>query len=198
MPYDRENFLQAVKNQLEQNIFYHSLALEACMAGIYDYLKSQNQLGPDEPPRDDWILAGLIHDIDYSGEFKKNHPHKTREALAKYNLEISDSVFQIIQAHAAHLTKIPLKTKADWASLCADSLTGLITAVALILPSKKLADVKLSSVVKRFLKQPKFAAGTRRDDVAMCAKPEGLNIPLEKFIEICLKAMQSIAAEIGL
>lgn len=198
MPYDREKFLTAAKTQLEQNIFYHSLALEACMREIYDYLKSQNQLGADEPPREDWILAGLIHDIDYSGEFKQQHPHKTREALAKYNLEISDSVHQIIQAHAAHLSKVPPKSKAEWTIFCADSLTGLITAVALILPSKKLADVKLSSVVKRFLKQPKFAAGTRRDDVAMCANSDGLNIPLEKFIELCLKAMQRVAAEIGL
>lgn len=198
MSHNRKNFLEAAKTQLEPNIFYHSLALEACMAGIYDYLKSQNQLGPDEPPRDDWTLAGLIHDIDYGGEFKEQHPHKTKEALAKYNLEISDSVFQIVQAHAAHHTNVELKTKADWAIFCADSLTGLITAVALILPSKKLADVKLSSIVKRFLKEPKFAAGTRRDEVAMCAKPEGLNIPLEKFIELCLKVMQSIATEIGL
>lgn len=198
MSYDREKFFTAAKNQLEQNIFYHSLALEACMAEIYDYLKSQGQLSADEPPREDWTLAGLIHDIDYSGEFKGQHPHKTKEALAKYNLEISDSVYQIIQAHAAHLSKVPPKLKAEWTIFCADSLTGLITAVALILPSKKLTDVKLSSVVKRFLKQPKFAAGTRRDDVAMCAKSDGLNIPLEKFIELCLKAMQKIASEIGL
>lgn len=60
------------------------------------------------------------------------------------------------------------------------------------------ADVKLSSVVKRFLKEPKFAAGTRRDEVAMCSNPEGLNLPLEKFIEICLLSMQKIAVDLGL
>jgi len=61
-----------------------------------------------------------------------------------------------------------------------------------------LADVKLSSVVKRFLKEPKFAAGTRREEVALCANSDGLNIPIEKFIEICLVSMQKIAPEIGL
>lgn len=198
MSHNRQKYLDAIKAALEPNIFAHSLALESCMAGLYDYLNFQGQLGPADPPRDDWTLAGLIHDIDYGGEFKDQHPHKTKEALAKYNLDIGDSVFQTVKAHAAPLTGVQLQTKADWAIFCADSLTGLITAVALILPSKKLADVKLSSVVKRFLKEPKFAAGTRRNEVAMCSKPEGLNMPLEKFIEICLDAMKGIAQDIGL
>jgi len=198
MPDNREKFLEAAKKQLEPNIFYHSLALQACLAGIYDYLAERGELGAGEPKKDDWLLAGLCHDIDYSGEFKQDHPHKTKEALAKYGLEISETVLQIIRAHAPELIGAELKTKADWAIYTADSLTGLITAVALILPSKKLADVKLSSVLKRFLKEPKFAAGTRREQVAQCANPEGLNIPLEKFIEICLLSMQKIASEIAL
>jgi len=53
-------------------------------------------------------------------------------------------------------------------------------------------------LVKRFLKESKFAAGTRREDVKKCELPQGLNIPLEKFIEICLEAMKLIASEIGL
>ncbi len=198
MIYDREKYLEAVKKQVEQNIFYHSLTLEACMAGIFDYLQTNNQLGSSEPERDDWVLAGLVHDIDYGGEFKDKHPAKTKEALAKSGLEISETVYDIIQAHASRLTGTKPKNKAQWAIFCADSLTGLITAVALIIPSKKLADVKPSSVIKRFLKEPKFAAGTRRDEVSMCSNPEGLNIPIEKFIEICLLSMQKIAPEISL
>lgn len=198
MTYDREKYLEALKTQLEPNIFNHSLAVEACMGKIYDYLQSQGQLDPAEPVRDDWVLAGLIHDIDYSGEFKKQHPNKTREVLEKYGFVVSDNVNQIIKGHAPKQTGIQPQSKAQWAIFCADSLTSLIVAVALIYPSKKLSDVKLASVVKRFLKEPKFAAGTRRDEVAMCSKPDGLDIPLEKFIEICLAAMQSIASNINL
>ena len=58
--------------------------------------------------------------------------------------------------------------------------------------------LKFSSVLKRFLKEPRFAAGTRRDEVKMCELSDGLNIPLEKFIEICLTSMQQIAHQIGL
>lgn len=198
MPFDREKYLQAVKTQLEPNIFNHSLAVEACMGGMYDYLQSQGLLSIDEPQKEDWLLAGLVHDIDYSLEFKETHPQKTKEALAQYGLEISDTVDQIIKAHAPQITGIQPQSKAQWALFCLDSLTGLIVAVTLVYPSRKLADVKGSSILKRFLKEPKFAAGTRRVEVAMCAKPDGLNIPLEKFIEICLTSMQKIAPGIGL
>jgi len=195
---DRQLFQTAVKKTLEKNIYFHSLALEACMSGIYDYLKQNNQLDKDEPPKEDWLLAGLIHDIDYVGEFKEFHPNKTKEALQKLNLEITDSVDKIIKAHAPEISEIKPISKAQWSIFCADSLTGLIVAVAFVYPSRKLADVKTSSVLKRFLKEPRFAAGTRRDEVSQCELKEGLNISLEKFIEICLTSMQQIAPEIGL
>lgn len=195
---DRQIFQNAVEKTLEKNIYYHSLALEACMGGIYDYLKQNNQLDSNEPPKDEWLLAGLIHDIDYVGDWKPFHPNKTIEVLKSLNLEISDSVDQIIKAHAPEITGVKTISKAQWAIFCADSLTGLIVAVAFVYPSRKLSDVKTSSVLKRFLKEPRFAAGTRRDEVAKCELKEGLNIPLEKFIEICLTSMQQIAPEIGL
>ena len=198
MPYDRQKYLEALKVQLEPNILNHSLALEACMAGIYDYLQSQGKLSANESSREEWCLAGLIHDFDFGGEFKEQHPHKTKEALAKYGLELAPVLEQIVKAHAPELTGVQPVSKAQWAIFTADSLTGLITAVAFVYPSRKLADVQLSSVLKRFLKDPKFASGTRREEVALCANPEGLDIPIEKFIEICLLAMQGIAKEIGL
>ena len=194
---DRQLYYDAVKANLDTNIFYHSLALEACMGGIYDYLKLNNQLEAGEPCRDDWTLAGLVHDIDYAGDTKEDHPAKTQEVLAKSNLEISDTVDNLVKAHAEHSGVIP-KNKAGWAIRCADSLTGLIVAVALVYPTKKLVDVKVSSVLKRFLKEPKFAAGTRRSEVILCQDTDKLAIPLEKFIEICLDSMRKIASEIKL
>jgi predicted hydrolase (HD superfamily) len=194
---DRQKYLEALRNQLERNIFYHSLALEACMAGLYDYFKTNDLLSPAESSKEDWLLAGLIHDIDYSGEYKTSHPLKAKEVLAEYGLDLPESVDKIIKAHAPDLTGYQPQNKAQWSIFCADSLTGLIVATTLVYSSKKLADVKLSSVLKRF-KEHKFAAGTRRQDILMCEKPEGLNMKLEKFIEICFNSMQSIAKEIAL
>ena len=158
---DRNKYVDALKKQLEPNIFNHSLALEACMGGLYDYFT-------------------------------------TLEALAKYDLTIPEIVHNIIKAHAPDLTGRKPQNKAEWSIFCADSLTGLIMAVAFVYPSRKLADVKLSSVIKRLLKEPKFAAGTRREEIKMCVNPEGLNLPVEKFVEICLNSMKAIAEEIGL
>ena len=195
---NRQKYLEAIRAQLEPNIFKHSLAVETCMGALYDYFQSQNLLDLNEPKRNEWTLAGLIHDIDYSQEFKSTHPAKTKEALSKYNLTISEAIDHIVKVHVPNLTGVKPTTKADWSIFCVDSLTGLIVAAALVYPSKKLADVKLSSVLKRFLKEPKFAAGTRRTDVALCSQADGLNLPLEKFVESSLSAMQKIAPEIGL
>lgn len=195
---NRQKYFEAVKKQLEPNIFNHSLALEACMDGLYEYFKANNLLTADDPEKEDWLLAGLLHDIDFSGEFKQDHPKKTLEALQKHGLTISETVHNIIKAHAPDLIGYQPKNKADWSIFCADSLTGLIMAVAFVYPSRKLADVKLKSVVKRLLKEPRFAAGTRREEIKMCVNPEGLNLPIEKFVEICLEAMKKIAGEIGL
>ncbi len=195
---DRQKYVNALKKQLESNVFNHSLALEACMGGLYDYFVANSGLTDSEPTKEDWMLAGLLHDIDYSGEFKPTHPQKTLEALAKYGLTISETVLNLIKAHAPDLTGYQPKNKAEWSIFCADSLTGLIMAVAFVYPSRKLADVKLSSVAKRLLKEPKFAAGTRREDIKKCVDPAGLNLPVEKFVEICLNSMKAIAGEIGL
>ena len=195
--YDRDLYLKAAQH-LELNIYLHSLALEACMGGLYDYLKDSGLLKSDELQREDWTLAGLIHDIDYHKDFKGTHPMQTKEALAIFGLPITDQLNELVRSHAPEISGIKPHTQAQWSIFCADSLTGLIMAVAFVYPSKKLADVKVSSVLKRFLKEPKFAAGTRRDEVKMCENPDGLNIPLEKFIEICLTSMQKIAPQINL
>ncbi|MFA6049130.1 MAG: hypothetical protein WC792_04285 [Candidatus Micrarchaeia archaeon] len=197
MSFDRQPYSDALRATLEQNVFYHSLALEACMGAIYDYLQANGGLSPNEPPRGEWVLAGLVHDADFYGDYKDVHPNKTKEALAAKGLEIPDSVDLIVKAHAPQRTGVNPNSKAQWALYCADTLTGLITACTLVIPSKKLGDVKLSSVLKKF-KDKSFAAGTRREEVAKCADAQALNIPLDKFVEVCLDSMKKIAPEIGL
>ena len=193
-----EEYLSAVKSQLDEKIFIHSLALQACMGGLYDYFSSKNLLSTDEPKKDDWLLAGLIHDIDYSDPFKEEHPNKTQEALKKYNLEVSDTVLNIIKAHAPERTGVKPVSKAQWSLFCTDSLTGLIMATAYVYPSRKIIDVKPSSIINRFLKEPRFAAGTRRDEVILCEREDGLNLKLDTLVEICLTSMQKVSDNLGL
>jgi len=193
-----DSYRSALKTQLEEKIFLHSIALEACMGGLFDYFSSHHLLLENEPKKEEWLLAGLIHDIDYSDPWKEEHPNKTREALSKYGLEVNDTVLNIIKAHSPERTGVQPKTKAQWSLFCADSLTGMIMATAYVYPSRKLSDVKQSSVIKRFLKEPRFAAGTRRDEVIQCERPDGLNIKLEVLVEICLASMQKVSDILGL
>ena len=93
------------------------------------------------------------------------------------------------QAHG-----VPCQTKLDKALYCADPLTGLIIAAALVRPDKKLAGLEASSVIKKF-KEKSFAAGVNRQQVSQCSE---IGLELGEFIELGLVAMQGIAAELGL
>ena len=106
---------------------------------------------------------------------------------------VSEAIARAILCHnEAH--GVPRETKLDKALFCADPVTGLITASALVRPDKKLASVEANSVRKRF-KAKGFAAGANRENIAKCSE---LGIELDEFIELGLKAMQDIAPELGL
>jgi predicted hydrolase (HD superfamily) len=87
-----------------------------------------------------------------------------------------------------------METMLDKALFCADPLTGLITAAALVRPDKKLEGVEAKSVRKRF-KEKSFAAGANRDQIARCSE---VGLEIDEFIELGLKAMQGVAGDLGL
>lgn len=188
----RDQALALIREHVQnENIIKHMLALEAVMGGLYDHLKPA-----DGTIRDEWAIAGLLHDGDYcEGISMDRQGIQIVDWAREKCYEISDNLAHAMAAHNWSNTGIEPKNQMDWAIFCADSLTGLIVASALVLPTKKLTDVKVSSVLKRF-KEPSFARGTRREDIAMC--DEKLGIKLEDFVQIALSSMQSIASEIGL
>ena len=175
----------------KENTVKHMLATEAIMREL------AKRFDPEHA--DEWGLAGLLHDIDYeliNQQTKANHGKRSVEILKKEGLDLPESVYQTILAHVSDCyDDISPKTKMDWCLYICDSLTGLIVATALVRPSKKLADVKVKSVMKKF-KQPAFAAGTRREQISLCEQK--LNIPLKEFISLSLSAMQQISDQLGL
>jgi len=182
---NREEALESVKANVEnENLVRHMLATEAIMRTL------ARRLGEDE---NEWGLTGLLHDIDVelTGGDMKSHS-KLGADLVK-EMGGSQAMTKAILSHnEAH--GVPLETKLDKALFCADPLTGLITAAALVRPDKKLASVEAKSVKKRF-KEKSFAAGASREQIARC---NDLGIELDEFIELGLKAMQDIAADLGL
>ncbi len=186
---DREEALKIIEeNVSNKNIIKHMLATEAVMRALAEKLEPESV--------DEWGIAGLLHDGDYSEKVPVSEQGvQISKWVEEKGFVLSDEVKHAMAAHNCSNTKIMPESKMDWSLFCCDSLTGLITACALVLPEKKLADVTVERVLKRF-KEPKFAAGTRRDEIQMCEKQLGLT--LEEFVKISLEAMQKIAPELGL
>ncbi len=182
---NREEALDSVRaNVGNENSVKHMLATEAIMRALAE------RLGEDE---DEWGLTGLLHDIDMELTEGDMESHSMLGADLVREMGANETIAHAILAHnEAH--GIPRETKLDKALFCADPLTGLITAAALVRPDKKLAGVEAQSVKKRF-KEKSFAAGANREQIATCSE---LGIELDEFLELGLKAMQRIAKGLGL
>ena len=186
---DRKKLLSILDKQVKnKNIIKHMFAVEVCMVALAKRLKADNE--------DEWALAGLMHDGDYRDDvLVEKQGIEIADIMRKEAVEVSDSVAQAMAAHNRENTGVEPSSLMDWALFCCDSLTGLIVACALVRPDRKLASVTVESVLKKF-PDKRFAAGTRREEIKM--SQEKLDIPLEEFVEICLKAMQSISDDLGL
>jgi len=182
------------KNIENKNIIKHMIATEALMGGVYDFLKKRKEknLGGT---REEWLMAGLLHDGDYKKVEDKEHGIKVSQMLEKEGLLLPSNVKHAMAAHNFHQNGVSPETKMDWALFCGDSLTGLIVAATLVLPSKKLSDLTCENVLNRF-SEKRFAAGTRREDISLCEKK--LGISLEEFVKIALEATKKVAKELGL
>ena len=167
-----------------RNLRKHAYAVEAAMRAY------ARRLGEDE---DRWGVLGLLHDFDYERyPTAEDHPSKGADYLRQQGFpeELIDGVL----AHAEH-TGVERDTAMKKAIFAVDELTGLIVAVALVRPSKKLADVTVESVLKKW-PDKRFAAGVDRQLVEQGA--EELGVPLEEHIAEVLAAMQGIADALGL
>lgn len=186
---NRDQALKIIEeNVANKNIIKHMLATEAMMKALAQKFEPEKE--------SEWALAGLLHDGDYRDDVSVE---QQGIVIAKWvedkGFLLSDEVKYTMAAHNWHNTGVKPQSKMDWSLFCGDSLTGLIVASALVLPSKKLSDLSVESVLKRF-KESSFAKGTRREEIKMCE--EQLEIPLEEFVTITLKAMQGISGELGL
>lgn len=182
---DREEALEAVRDNVEnENLVRHMLATEAIMRAL------ARRFGED---KEEWGLAGLLHDIDVELTEGDMSSHSRLGADLAREMGASEAVAEAILRHNPE-HGVPPETRLDKALFCADPLTGLITAAALVRPDKKLAGVELGSIKKRF-KEKGFAAGANREQIARCSE---LGIELDDFMEVGLRAMQGIAVHLGL
>ena len=146
--------------------------------------------GGDE---DLWSAVGILHDFDW--EIHPNaeeHPVKGTGILKEKGY--SDEIIKAVLSHADY-TGVTRDTIMEKVLFACDELSGFIIACALVQPSKKLADVKPDSVVKKF-KKKEFARQVNRDDMTRGA--EILGIPILEHVEFVLNAMRGISDKLGL
>jgi putative nucleotidyltransferase with HDIG domain len=143
-----------------------------------------------------WGVVGLLHDFDY-----ERYPdvaaqgHPAMGAIILRERSVSEEIVRAILSHATEVTGVERMTDLEKALYAVDELTGLITATALVRPSKNIADVTVSSVKKKW-KDKAFAAAVDRTEIEHAAAD--LGVPLEEHIGVVLEAMQAIAPTLGL
>lgn len=165
------------------------LAVECAMRAYARHLGEDEEL---------WGVTGLIHDFDY-----ERYPNASQAADVEHPAEgvrhlralgWPESICEAVLGHAAYCG-VPRVTPLAKALFAVDELTGLITACALVKPSRAVADVDVAGVRKK-MKDKAFARGVNRDDIVQGA--EALGVPLDEHIQRVLSAMQANADRLGL
>ena len=162
----------------------HGLAVEACMRAYARKFSADEEL---------WGVVGLLHDFDYERyPSLSDHPYRGTEILKDRGY--SDEIRRAILSHADY-TGCTRETQMERALFACDELSGLITAIALVKPSRSLAEVDGKAVRKK-MKDKAFARSVKREDIVAGALE--LGVDLDAHISLCVSAMQGIAATLGL
>jgi len=181
----REEAMKLVDEHLkDEKLVKHVLAVEAIMRNLAKHLGEDEEL---------WGLVGLIHDLDYQETMNSPELHATKTVEYIQGL-VPEDVVNAVKAHNYEYTKVQPQTKLEKALICSDAVSGLIIAAALVMPDKKLEQVRVKTLKKKF-KDKTFAAKTGRDRIRLC---EEIGVPLADFFSISLEALQKISEDLGL
>lgn len=181
----RENALELLKKyNKSDSLIKHALTVEAVMRHFAEI---------NNEDVEKWGIIGLIHDIDYE-MYPEEHCVKAKELLEEAGYP--EEYIHGVQCHGYGIcVDVEPKEKMEMVLFTIDELTGLITATALMRPSKSIMDMEVKSVKKKW-KQKSFAAGVNRDVIEGGAEKLGLS--MDTVIAETIKGMQSAALEIGL
>ncbi|MCP4348590.1 MAG: HDIG domain-containing protein [Desulfobacterales bacterium] len=182
----RDDAFSLLKEYLKNDkLVSHCLASEAIMRALAQKF---------DEDADIWGIAGLLHDLDYeiTSEASSRHGMETARILEEKG--VLPLIADVIKKHNAEELGLERSTVFEHALACAESITGMIVATALVYPDKKISSVKTKSVTKR-MNTSHFARAVSRERIRECEK---IGIPLNEFVAVSLKAMSGIAEEIGL
>jgi putative nucleotidyltransferase with HDIG domain len=173
-----------------------SASLRGHMLAVESAMRAYAVRFGEDPDR--WALAGLMHDFDYerfpNAEHSPTAEHPAEGVRILRERGYPDDVLQAILGHATY-SGVPRESVMAKALFAVDELTGLITATALVKPSRSVHEVEARSVLKK-MKDKAFARGVSREDVVQGAQE--LGVELEAHVQFVIDAMRRDAAAIGL
>lgn len=184
-PTRAEAFELLKKYNKSESLIRHALTVESVMLHFAEIF--------DEPDKEKWSIIGLVHDLDYE-MFPNQHCIKVREILLEEGWP--EDYIRAIESHGWGLCSEvePIK-KMEKVLYATDELTGLITAAALLRPSRSVLDLEVKSIKKKW-KDKRFAAGVDRDVIEKGVLL--LEMDLNFVIDETIKGMRKVAEEIGL
>ncbi len=182
---NREKALELLeKNLSNRNLIRHCLAAEAVMRTLAEDRGEDAEL---------WGITGLLHDLDY--ELTENdHAQHALVTAGMLEGQLPEEAIQAIKSHNYDNNGVERSSDFDYLLAAGESITGLIVAVALVYPDKKIQPVKLKSVLKR-MNMTAFARSVPRETIRDCSKA---GYELDEFVRLSLEAMKGIASDIGL
>lgn len=180
----REDALALVHEYVDsESLRRHMYAVEAaCRAYARRFAEDEELFG----------LTGLVHDFDYE-RFPAEHPAPGAEMLRDRGYP--EPLVHAVLAHNQLRTGVAPETLLDRTLMACDEITGLITAAALVRPSRSVMDLEAKSVMKKY-KDRAFAAGVDREEAREAA--EALGVELREHVQFVIEAMRGIAPELGL
>jgi putative nucleotidyltransferase with HDIG domain len=159
-----------------------------CVEGVMRYMA--RKAGADE---EKWGIVGLMHDLDYE-QFPEEHCRKAQEILGERSWP--EEYIRAIVSHGWGICNdVEPQSKMEKTLYAIDELTGLIIAVALVRPSKSVADLEARSVMKKW-KDKAFAAGVNRSLIEKGAAM--LEMELTELVTDVILGMRQVADRIGL
>jgi hypothetical protein len=167
----------------EAHMVNHAVQTEAIMRALAEKKGADSEL---------WGITGLLHDLDFPQTQDKPECHGP-DAAKELEGKLPDEALHAIVAHNEECTGVKAESEFDYALRAAESVTGLVSAAALVRPTR-MEGMKPKSLKKK-MKDKSFAAKVNRERIRECEK---LGMDLSEFLALSISAMNGVAGETGI
>ena len=199
--FTKQNAMDLLHEHMQNvNLRRHCYSVGKVLTAFYDYYAEKGVpasfVDMGNLSREEWEIVGILHDADWeiTAKDESNHTKILLEWVKDRGLP--EEMLDVFKSHNNKVTGLrEPQTLLEWTLECLDELAGFIVAVALMMPSKKLEEVTVDSVIKKFGKKD-FARAVNRDQITQCE--QRLGIPINDFVSITLKTMQDNHELLGL